>query len=299
MSVIKGFIFKYKKILTFLLLSITSLILIFSSNNKITINLKSAGFSIIYPFQFIFHSTGNFFQNTFNSISELKESQEEIKRLRIELEEIKKAALDFKELKRENSELTKLLELKKNINYKSIACEVIGRDPKKLYDILILNKGSNAGIKINLPVISYEFGKRILVGKILEVTSFSSKVITLHNPNLSINAVIDKNNIYSVIQGDARNPGIIKLNYVPKDFVYDENSNYYVITSGDSYLYPKGLEIGKIVQIYQSKRYEMFNTADVEISANLSQIEYVLVLAVDENLSENSEELITKDLSGD
>jgi len=189
--------------------------------------------------------------------------------------------------------------LKKNINYKSIACEVIGRDPKKLYDILILNKGSNAGIKINLPVISYEFGKRILVGKILEVTSFSSKVITLHNPNLSINAVIDKNNIYSVIQGDARNPGIIKLNYVPKDFVYDENSNYYVITSGDSYLYPKGLEIGKIVQIYQSKRYEMFNTADVEISANLSQIEYVLVLAVDENLSENSEELITKDLSGD
>ena len=67
--------------------------MIFSSNNKITINLKATGFSIIYPFQFVFHSTGNFFQNTFNSISQLKESQEEIARLRIELEEIKKAAV--------------------------------------------------------------------------------------------------------------------------------------------------------------------------------------------------------------
>jgi len=299
MSVIKGFIFKYKKILTFLLLSTISLILIFSSNNKITINLKATGFSIIYPFQFVFHSTGNFFQNTFNSISQLKESQEEIARLRIELEEIKKAALDFKELKKENSELTKLLDLKKNINYKSIACEVIGRDPKKLYDILILNKGNKEGIKINMPVISYEFGKRILVGKILEVTAFSSKVITLHNPNLSISAVIEKNNIYSVIQGDAKNPGIIKLNYVPKDFEFDENSNYFVVTSGDSYLYPKGLEIGKIVQIYLSKRYEMFNTADVKISANLSQIDYVLVLAADENLSENTGDFLIKDLSSD
>lgn len=286
MSVIKGFIFKYKKILTFLLLSSISLILIFSSNKKITINLKSAGFSIIYPFQFVFQSTSNFFQNTFNSISQLKKSQEEIARLRIELEEIKKAALDFKELKKQNLELTKLLELKKNINYKSIACEVIGRDPKKLYDVMILNKGNNAGIKINMPVISYEFGKRILVGKILETSAFSSKVITLHNPNLSISAVIEKDNIYSVIQGDAKNPGIIKLNYIPKDFNYDENVNYFVITSGDSYLYPKGLEIGKIIRIYPSKRYELFNTADVKISANLSQIEYVLVLSVDENTEE-------------
>lgn len=294
MSAIKGFIFKYKKGLTFFILLFISFSLLLYSNKKITINLKNTGFSLFYPFQLVFHSVGKFIENSFNSIALLKESNEEISRLRKELEEIKKAAVSFKELQNENENLNKLLNLKNNIEYESIACEVIGRDPKKVYDVLILNKGKNNGIEKNMPVVTYQMGKRVLVGKIFNVTSYASKVMTVHNPNFSVGAVIDPDNIFSVIEGDVKEVGVVKLNYIPKTFQFDENKTYIVLTSGDSYIYPKGIEIGRLTRVYPSKRYDLFKVGDVSLSVNLYTTSYVLVLIMknkDQSLEVKEEKL--------
>lgn len=278
MSAIKGFLYKYKRGLLFLLFIIISFSLLISSNKKITINFKETGFSLFYPFQLIFHSASKLIEDTFNAISLLKKSKEEIERLQKELEELKKAAVDFKELKNENDNLRELLELKRAVEYDSISCEVIGRDPKKVYDVLVLNKGAKAGIEKNMPVITYQMGKRILVGKISSVTEFSSKVMTIHNPNFSVSAIIEPDGIYSIIEGDVKEVGIVRLNYIPKNFDFDENKVYIIVTSGDSYIYPKGIEIGRLVKIYPSKKYELFKIGEVKLSVNLYEVNYVLVL---------------------
>ena len=178
MSVIKGFIYKYKKIIILIVIIIISFILMFSSSKTAAITLKKAGLSILYPFQYIFSTTGNFFQNTFNSISKLKESQEEIISLRNELNNYKRIIIDFNQLNNEINDLKALLELRENISYDSVACEIIARDPETLFDTFIINKGFKNGINENMPVISYASGKRTLIGKVVETTPFSAKVIT-------------------------------------------------------------------------------------------------------------------------
>ncbi len=281
MSIIKGFLYKYKKILIFIVLLIISIFLMFNSSKNAVTNFKKIGFSILSPFQFAFNSVGNFFQNTINSISQLKKTQEEINSLRYELEQYKKIISDINEKDKDINKLKSLLELKNTIPYTSFACEIIGRDPKNLFDLLIINKGEIEGLKTNMPVIGYSGGKRTLIGKIVETSAFASKVVTLQNPRFNVGSIILKNEAHTIIQGSNKIPGIIKLLYVPKDFSIQENDVELVFTSGDSLIFPKGIEIGRIVKIYQSKRHENFNEADIQIAEDLSKIDYVLVLKLD------------------
>jgi len=283
MSAIKGFVYKNKKIITFIVLIIISFILMFSSKKEAVVKVKKEGFKIFSPFYYIINTTGDFFRDTFTSISQLKKSQEQIDNLRNELDQYKKIIIDFNELKNENFNLRRILELKQEVIYDSVTCEVIGRDPKKLFDMLILNKGKKSGIKENMPVISYGGGKKVLVGKVVEVTPNLAKIITLHNPKFSASSVIQKgeDKIHTVIQGSNRMLGMVKLLYIPKKYFFSDTEVDFVYTSGDSLIFPKGLEIGKITKLHTSKRYEMFNEADIQLSIDLSKLDYVLILKVD------------------
>ena len=104
---------------------------------------------------------------------------------------------------------------------------------------------------------------------------------SLHNPKFSVGAIISSNKTHTIVQGSNKIPGIVRLLYVPKNYVLSNTEVDAVYTSGDSLIFPSGLEIGKIVNIYPSKRYEMFNEADIKMSTGLSKINYVLVLQVD------------------
>lgn len=281
MSAFKGFIYKHKNKIVFAILIIISITLMATTNKKPVVTVRKVGFTIVSPFQFIFESFGNFFQGTFNSISELKKIRQELNQTKQELDQYKKIIIDFNNLNNENNELRKLLSLKNKISYDTEACEIIGRDPKTLFDILIINKGIKHGIRENMPVITYAAGKKTLIGKVVETTLFASKVMTLHNPKLSIGSIIANNRVHTIVQGDNKRPGFVKLLYVPREYTYSDTTTDHVYTSGDSLIFPRGIEIGKIKKIYPSERYENFNNADLELSANLSKVEFVIVLKVD------------------
>lgn len=284
MSVIKGFIYKHRRGITLIVLILVSFLLMIFSNNKVLKSSRNILSTIVYPFQYSFNSIGGFVQNTFNSIGQLKRIKKDRDALRIEIEKYKRAVVDFAELNRENKELKQLLHLKNTISYKSVSCEVISGDPERLYNMIILNKGSNNGIKINMPVITYSNGKKVLVGKIVEVNPFYSKVMTLHNSDLLVGGIISSNSVHGLIHGDNSQLGIIKLLYLPKSYNNQSYNNSIVYTSGDSLIYPRGIEIGRIIKIIPSKRYEIFNEADVKLSVDFSKLEYAMVLLVDSDI---------------
>lgn len=286
MSFIKGYIYKNKKGIIFIILVISCFVMMFLSNSTAVITFKKMGFSLVYPFQFVINTTGKFFQNTFNSISQLRKISEELDETRNELTQYKKIIIDFNELNNENLSLRRLLKLKEEVLYDTVACEVIGRDPQKLFDVIIINKGSKDGIKENMPVITYAAGKKTLIGKVIETGFMASKVITLQNPRISVGAVILRNRIHAILQGDNKIPGVVKLLYIPKKYEKSISGMDFVYTSGDSLIFPRGIEIGKVLNIYPSKRYEVFNEADIQITANLTKLEYVLVLKVEYNLDD-------------
>ncbi len=280
MSRFKGFIAKRQRGLLYIFIVIICFVLMFFTNKSGVVVGKKVLFSFAYPFQVTINSVGKFFGNTINSISSLRKLQAEFNRTQAELDQYKKVIIDFNELNNEITSLRNLLDLQESIDYELVACEVVGRDPARMNETLIINKGTAKGIKENMPVISYYGGKKALIGKISEATPFASKVMTLNNSQMSIGAMIVKNRVNCLVKGNNSSNSLVDLLYIPKDYTEEEIKNAFVYTSGDSMIFPKGLEIGRIIDIRQSARYENFNEASVRITADLSKVEYLLVLKV-------------------
>jgi rod shape-determining protein MreC len=239
------------------------------------------GFSLIYPFQYIFNSTGKGVNGVVNAVAERNKLEQQLNLAMIELEQYRKMLIDFNVIIKENLDLKKTLELRDSFNYKSLTAQIIGRDPANMFDYLVIDKGSKHGIKENMAVISYKNGRKALVGKIFAVTPFASKVMTLKNPDLQVGVVIDYNGTHCVIQGQRSPNQDVRLLYVPKEFTLSEGVSPLVYTSGDSFFYSKGIEIGTISEIVSSKRFEIYNEAKVTMSEDYSKLEYVLVLMLD------------------
>jgi rod shape-determining protein MreC len=275
------FIFNHKRGLTTFALLIVSVMLIGLTETKVGVSAGKIGFSIIYPFQYIFNSTGKGVNSVVNAVAERNKLEKQLNLAMIELEQYRKMLIDFNVIIKENSDLRNTLELRDSFNYKSLTAQIVGRDPANMFDYLIIDKGSNHGIRENMAVISYKNGRKALVGKIFAVTPFASKVMTLKNPYLQVGVVIDYNGTHCMVQGQRTANQDVRLLYVPKDFTLEEGRSPLVYTSGDSFFYSKGIEIGTISEIVPSKRFEIYNEARVTMSEDYSKLEYVLVLMLD------------------
>ncbi len=283
MSIAGGFISRNKKHILFVLILILSIISMNLTRDNIegrdiSSTFRTIGFSIISPFHFLVYQVSDFFTGTVNSISELKKMDEEIVSLRNTLQLYQKVSISFIELQKENENLREMLNLRKEIVYDSEVCEIIGSDPKTFFDTLYLNKGSNFGIKENMPVIAFVSGKRVLVGKISDVSPLSSKVLTLNNRDLFVGVSVGDDRIQAVVQGSNDKPGMVNLLYLPKTNLFVADGSEYLYTSGKSFFYPKGIEVGVLTSIEESQNYEVFNEGSVKLSINFSNLETVMVL---------------------
>lgn len=280
MSAINGIIYKCRRGFLTLILLFVSFLLIVLNDKSGVVSLSKVGFSIIYPFEYMFNSVGSSANSVVNAVGEMKKIEEQLEMAKKELDQYRKLMVDFNVIIKENDELRNVLNLKNSLAYKTVTAKIIARDPNSLYDYIVIDKGSNAGISENMPVISYKNGRKALVGKVYAVTPFASKVITLKNPDLKVGVVIDYDGTYCMVQGDKSTLDFARLLYVPKNFLLDSSKSNMVYTSGDSIFYPKGIEIGVISEITESKRYEVFNEAKVKITEDYSKLEFVLVLVV-------------------
>lgn len=145
---------------------------------------------------------------------------------------------------------------------------VIGRDPNFL-KYLIIDLGSNQGIKPEMPVMS-DVG---LVGRIAEVNASSSKVLLITDPNSAVNVIVQGSRVLGVLQGvDGSNP---RIYYLPQDAVISPGD--IVLTSGLGESLPKGLVIGQILSV-RRRDYEVFQEAEVRPTVNFNRLELVLVI---------------------
>lgn len=278
MSGFSGFIYSNKKNIIFIVLITISVSMMFFSDTRSLFILRNIGFSIISPFQIVFKSFENTVEGTMESVSENDRLRMELESARRELFQYRKIIMNFNTIRQENINLKKLLDLKDNMDYEGISAEIIARTPDNYYDTLVINKGSSDDIKENMPVISYANGKKVLVGKTISVTRFASKVLTLQSSKLSVGAIITESNTMCLIKGTNNSLGFADLVFIPKSVEFENGIESIIYTGGESHIYPKGIEIGKIIEFYPSNRYDSFKNAKVKISLDYSTLEYVLVL---------------------
>lgn len=174
------------------------------------------------------------------------------------------------DVEKENDLLREQLNLLPREKFNLTASYVISQDTQGLGNWLEIDKGSNDGLKPEMPVI---VSKGILIGKIQEVTSTTSKVLLLTNPKSSLNVMTAK----------SASKGILKGEYglgVQMDMILQTDSvqpGDEVVTSGIGGNMPRGLFIGTIQDVHPSDDH-LFQQANVSNPIQVAKLQTVFVV---------------------
>lgn len=191
-----------------------------------------------------------------------EKSKSQIEALRLKLNAMEEYYL-------ENKRLRNLLSFKEQSPYKLVASRIIGRSPDNWSTVIIIDKGRHHGIRKSMAVIS-ALG---LLGRVVEDTLYLSKIMLINDPNFAVSGIVQRSRQEGLICGTVGDNLLMK--YLPKDA--DINIQDTVITSGFTPAYPKGILIGKVVDIGDEfsglTRYAVLKPA-----VNLSNIEEVFVI---------------------
>ena len=137
---------------------------------------------------------------------------------------------------------------------------------------IIINKGSKHQIKLGMAVLDGEY----LVGKIVEVNYYSSRVLLLSDLNSKIPVIVEPNEVFSILSGTGQNNGIIQYSKKYEDI----RSESIIYTSGVGSLFKAGIPIGKIndTSLSEEKKVQFFS--------DFSQLRFVKVFSFIKNEAE-------------
>ena len=186
-----------------------------------------------------------------------------------------KEKLDFELSKNYNSEyiLEENRRLRSTIEEKNIlSSEIIGKvlvDKKSPFlRSVIINRGSRDGVELGMAVMD----KSYLIGKVVEVSFTTSRVLLLSDLNSKVPVDIMPNNIQSILSGAGSDEGVIQ--YTRQQELIEKDA--IVFTSGAGGLFKSGIPIGKIDIDPSNDR------VIVSFFSDFSQLRYIKIISFKE-----------------
>ena len=167
----------------------------------------------------------------------------------------------------ENARLRVLLDFKTHSGYPTVAAEVIGSSPGENSNTVLIDKGTDAGLVADLPVLTPDG----VAGKIVAVYPQSAQVLLITDPAAGAGVLLEQSRIQGVLKGAGR--GLCRLDYVMNDNAVAPGDK--VVTSGLDRVFPKGLPVGTVVKADNGNIYK---NVVVQPAAALNRLEEVLVV---------------------
>lgn len=260
---------KQKPFLVFLLILITLIILHYT---KVIKPVERFLLYISRPVAGSFYNFSLKSREVFDNSQREDDFLETIERLQKEVASLTVLKSSYQEVMDENRRLKNLLNFVNDNNFDLILASVVA---KKSSDQegkdLIINKGSIDGLTNGLAVVNEQ---GILIGKIIEVKDSISKICLSINPGCEFAASIQNSDrTQGIVSG---NLGLtIKMGYIPQlEKVYKDDI---VITSGLGGRIPRGLVVGKIIEV-KSENNEVWQEAIIEAPLDFNNLTIVSIV---------------------
>ena len=126
----------------------------------------------------------SFVSGSLNNVHDLMNTQNENNYLKSKVTDLEQTKTRNATLEAENKQLKSALKLKESLtDYEKIQASVISRSPDSWSDLLIINKGTTAGLRKNMAVMS---GGGV-IGRVVEVNAASAKVELITTSDKSAN----------------------------------------------------------------------------------------------------------------
>jgi rod shape-determining protein MreC len=229
------------------------------------------------PVEKIFVSTGHFFRNGWHNYADLRS----VRKQNIELQE-KVAHLQMEQVRlRQDADqarrLQVLLDFKEKFISKTVAAQVIATSGTEQSRLITIDKGSKAGIKPDMAVITPDG----IVGKVKDVLGPSSQVLLINDHDSGAGVILEQSRLQGIVKGTSL--GELQVTDIMSDEKVETGER--VITSGGDRIYPKGYTVGTVIAATPDRDNDPFLAIKIKPAADLNRLEEVLVIT---EMSDNS-----------
>lgn len=245
------FVIRHKTVIAFVAFFLFCIISLSVQSTTFTLSIEGVGSAFLTPFQKTYDYTQKGIHMLWAGFTELSDVREELKETQEKLRRYESINEELSEIKFENSRLRNLLAMSQRIEYDSIPATIISKDPDNWFRTIIINRGSNDGVQVNMPVVAFKGDQKAVVGKIIEVRGSLSRLIPVISPNMKMGVMLQESRTPGLMKGYSSNSSLSQVDYVNK--TEKININDVIITSGQADIFPKGLIIGNVLKIIDLK----------------------------------------------
>jgi rod shape-determining protein MreC len=176
------------------------------------------------------------------------------------------------ELRSRNVEIARLraiLGYSETTDLPATLARVVMLDTGGRFKSLVLDRGSNEGIRVNDPVLSADG----LVGRVVLTTPSVSKVQLIIDGDSSVGIHFERTRRQGVARGMAGSE--LSLEFIP--FTADVVPGDRIYTAGIDGTYPKGILVGRVTAVEKDK--DLFKSVRCAPAADFSTLEDLIVLS--------------------
>ena len=249
-----------KNIPAFVLTSTLSLMIFFYNDGDHALKIKS--------FIFNFYESVSTPSRWYKDLLTIKKENELLSKQLVQIYLLNSKLINYEI---ENTKLREMLKLKESFKHLSLLpANIINSNYFSSIESKIINVGIDDGVKKDLPVIDV-YGN--LVGKIIEVGTYNSKIQLITDNNFSVS--IKVGNKISIGQFRPRYYKFGVLDGIIKSLDIEDGD--IVFTSGVSEIYPPDIPIAK-VKSQVKKKNKLFQDVGVDLLTDIDNLYYVFVI---------------------
>ena len=176
-------------------------------------------------------------------------------------------------LTEQNVRLRELLNSSALVDDDVLATELIGIDPNPFTHRILIDKGAKDGVLLGQPVLD----ARGLMGQVVEVMPYSSRVLLLTDTTHSIPVQVNRNGLRAIASGTG-NPERLELRHVAD--TADVKEGDLLVSSGLGQRFPSGYPVATVTEVIHDSG-QPFAIVRATPTANLNRSRYMLLVFTD------------------
>ncbi|MBT8583428.1 rod shape-determining protein MreC [Polynucleobacter paneuropaeus] len=160
----------------------------------------------------------------------------------------------------ENQNLRQLMDLQKQVGFKSLPVEILFNPPNPISQRVVINRGNDDGLKLGNPIAN-DAG---ILGQVVRLYDHSAEVSLLEDRDFAVPVQVARNGLRAAVFGAGRGNSL-ELRYLP--VASDLEVGDILITSGIDGVYPPGYAVAVISRIERNVDKNSSNVFCVPIAA--------------------------------
>ena len=209
--------------------------------------------------------------STLSGPRDLQTAQEQIELLQAQVDVLERENEQLREIQGEYQLLLDLFNrARQTPEYTRQTASVIGRDTSPSIRSIIIDKGSDDGVRVGMPVES----ARGLVGRILRTTQHSAQVALITDNASAIPARLGNSRATGLLRGGGLG-GSLTMDWI--DLKYQVEVGEVALTSGLGGEFPQDIVIGRVSEVARSEA-ELSQKAIVQPAVDFDALEIVFVI---------------------